>query len=140
MAVEEKEDSVDTVDSVDTMGAVDSTDSDSMDDTVSDYTKQTKPFVIRKSDVLWCIYFLIGIVGSLIGWMAPKGISIVVTNGVALRMILTFLGISSIKYIWIVSIVCLFFTFKRNNYPKYFSFVVGFYTLLLIFSLIGVVI
>lgn len=96
--------------------------------------------VFNKATVFWVVYFLIGVGFTMYRYLNPVDFVLDLTQGIAWKVVLTFLGICALKYIWLMSIICIIFTFKRKEYPKYFSFIFGFYTLLLIFSVVGVVI
>ena len=147
-------DHVDTVDTVDTVDPVDTADTVAADYDltgvgVSDSTgfgasskntgiKYAK--VITKSLIAWVIFFLIGIGFSVYHYFVPLEFTIDLTKGLGWKAVFSFMSICATKYIWIVSILCIFFTFKRKENPRYFSFILGFYILLLIFCVIGVVI
>lgn len=93
---------------------------------------------INKSTIAWLIFYLIGIGFSIYRYFIPVSLEINVTEGIGLKIVLSFVGMCAVKYIWIISLVCIFFTIKRKENPKYFSFIMGFYTLLLILCVIGV--
>lgn len=94
---------------------------------------------IRRT-VLWIIYFAVGILITVFSVSLHKGIEYTFSINSILNMVLIFLCINAEKYIGVVSVVCIFFAIKRKEYPKYFAFMLGFYTVLLILSIIGVII
>lgn len=96
--------------------------------------------IITKSLIAWMVFFLIGIGFSVYHYFIPLEFTIDLTKGLGWKAVFSFMSICATKYIWIISILCIFFTFKRKENPKYFSFIVGFYILLLIFCVMGVVI
>ena len=102
------------------------------------YVKYNK--VITKSLILWILFFLIGIGFSIYHYFIPLQFTIDLTKGLGWKAVFSFVSICATKYIWIISILCIFFTFGRKENPRYFSFILGFYILLLIFCVIGVVI
>ena len=95
--------------------------------------------VFTKATIFWFIYFILGIGLSIFCRFRPIHIEISVNTGIAVKTVIEFLAICSVKYIWIISLLCIFFMFKRKDNSKYFSFIVGFYSLLLILGIMGVV-
>lgn len=89
--------------------------------------------------ILWVGYFSIGIILSVTFNIVPMHIVIDFSKGVALKMILVLVCTSILKYIGLFSAICLFFVIKRKENPKYFAFIFGFYTILLILCCLGVV-
>ena len=96
--------------------------------------------VFTKSNIAWIVFFLIGVAFSIYCYFVPLQFTIDLSQGVGWKAVLSFVSICAVKYIWMISLLCIFFTFKRKDNPNYFSFIVGFYILLLIFCVIGVVI
>lgn len=93
---------------------------------------------INKGTIAWVLFYLIGIGFSIFRYFIPMTLEINVTEGIGLKVVLSFVGMCAAKYIWIISLVCIFFTVKRKENPKYFSFIMGFYSLLLTLCVIGV--
>ena len=90
--------------------------------------------------VIWCAYFIVGVVITIVAMLIQKDIAINFSPSEVPIMVLMFLSINAQKYIGLIGAVGVFFAIKRKSFPKYFAFIFGFYTILLIFAIIGVII
>ena len=90
--------------------------------------------------IIWCSYFVLGIIITIVAMLVQKEITINYSSSQIPLIVLMFLSVSAQKYIGLMGAVGVFFAIKRKSFPKYFAFIFGFYTVLLIFAIIGVVI
>lgn len=115
---------------------IEKSESKDKDKKVNTDTDSIKTKVIHTS--LWVAYFIVGVIITIVAMTVQKSVSIDFSVGEILKMILMFLCISAEKYIGFIAIVGVYFAIKRKDYPKYFAFIFGFYTMMLILCVIGV--
>lgn len=94
----------------------------------------------RLATSLWLIYYFYGIVVTIVNLIAPSNFNLTFSVESVPIIVLSFLYINALKYIGIIGVIGVVCTVLREGHPKYFAFMFGFYTLLLLITVIGGVI